>query len=91
MALKEQINFRNATRVARISKLKEARREGRQKVILVWDDKWGFALFSAVLTSITEKLKDIETGDFSVVKSLGRAPKSDTVHYSEDYSQKKLW
>ena len=67
-------NFRNATRVARINKLKESRPEGRRKTVLVWpvlDQEGEMGLFRKVWDALTEKLGG-DKSLFSVAKDLGR-------------------
>lgn len=68
----ENPEFRNATRVARISKLTEARPEGLKKVVLVWDDTRCIALFRKVLDAIAEKLEG-DDKSFSVAKDMSAA------------------
>ena len=67
-------NFRNATRVARINKLKESRREGRRKTVLVWpmwDQEGEMGLFRKVWDALAEKLGGDNKSLFSVAKDLG--------------------
>ena len=54
--------------------MKEARPEGRKKVVIVWDDTLGIALFRKMLDAIAEKLGGYDDQSFfSVAKDVGRA------------------
>jgi len=71
----ENPEFRNATRVARINKLKESRPEGRRKTVLVWpvlDQEGEMGLFRKVWDALTEKLGG-DKSLFSVAKDLPAA------------------